>query len=643
LTAIARFTEYASKRHHLNLDALDYPGLHRWSVTELGQFWSSLCEFFGVRFHDQPADAIGREEMPGAEWFPGATLNYAEHALSVGPGRGAHDTAVIAVREDGVERFVTHRELREQVARARAGLRRVGVGVGDRVVALAPNTVETLVAFLATASLGAIWSSCSPDTGLRAVVDRFSQIEPVVLLTVNGYRYGGKRFEIGANVAQLQRRLPSLRTTVVVPDGESPAVPGTVGWAELVTREEPLSFVPVPFDHPLWVLYSSGTTGLPKAIVHGHGGIVLDHLKALGLHLDLGPADTFFWFTTTGWMMWNYVIAGLLVGSAVVLYDGNPAYPDLDAQWRIVERHKVTYFGLSPAMVTTSLKAGLRPRDRFDLASLKAVGATGSPLSADGFRWIADAVGDHLPICSMSGGTDLCAAFLGWSPTVPVWLGEMSCAWLGTAAEAYDSSGSPVVDEVGELVLTRPMPSMPVCFWNDPDGSRFRKAYFEDFPGVWRHGDSVRQTARGSFIIGGRSDSTLNRGGVRMGTAEFYAVVESFDEVSDSLVVDTGALDNPDQGRLLCFVVLTAGVTLDRVEPDLRAALRTHLSPRHVPDQFIAVEAVPRTQTGKKCEVPVKRILAGADPDAVISRDALANPDALDAFVALASTIVPPT
>ena len=638
-TAIARFAAYVLERHNLDFGVLDYQALHRWSVTELGEFWSSLCEFFGVRFHDQPVATIGREEMPGAEWFPGATLNYAEHVLTPGPGRGDHDIAVIAVREDGLEQSVTHRELRDQVARARAGLWRAGVGIGDRVVALAPNTVETLVAFLATASLGAIWSSCSPDTGPRAAVDRFSQIEPAVLVTVDGYRYGGRRFEIRGNIAELQQRLPTLRTTVVVPDdGDSPSVPGTIAWAELVSHHEPLSFVPVAFDHPLWVLYSSGTTGLPKAIVHGHGGIVLEHIKAMGLHLDLGPGDTFFWFTTTSWMMWNYVIAGLLVGSTVVLYDGNPAHPGLDAQWRIVERHKVTFFGTSPALVTTSLKAGLRPRDRFDLTSLKAIGATGSPLPADGFSWIADAVGEHLPISSISGGTDVCAAFLGWSPTVPVWLGEMSAAWLGAAAAAYDSGGSPVVDEIGELVLTRPMPSMPVCFWDDPDGSRLRKAYFEDFPGVWRHGDWVRQTARGSFIISGRSDSTLNRGGVRMGTADFYAVVESFEEVSDSLVIDTGALDGPDDGTLLCFVVLAPGVTLDQVEPDLRAALRAQLSPRHVPDRFIAVEAVPRTLTGKKSEVPVKRILAGADPDTVVSRDALANPEALDAFVALATT-----
>jgi acetoacetyl-CoA synthetase len=573
---------------------------------------------------------------------PRGTLNYAEHVLTDAPGRAPQDVAVVFCREDGTEITVTHEQLRHEVGRARVGLQHLGVGVGDRVVAYAPNAIETMVFFLAAASLGATWSCCSPEFGTQAVIDRFAQIEPVVMLAFDGYLYGGKTYDVSATVNELLRRLPTLRATIVVPQiDRAQAVTEAVAWTDFIEVESVLEFEPVPFDHPLWILYSSGTTGVPKAIVHGHGGIVLDHIKALGLHLDLKPGDRFMWYSTTGWMMWNYLLAGLLVGASIVIYDGNPGYPDVGVQWQLVERHKVTFFGMSAAFVHASMGQGIVPREQFDLSSLKGIGSTGSPLSASGYRWLHDAVAPALPICSISGGTDLCAAFIGTAPMVPVWTGELSCAWLGAAVAAYDSSGSPVVDEIGELVLTQPMPSMPVYFWNDPDGSKLRKAYFEDFPGVWRHGDWIRQTVRGSFIISGRSDSTLNRGGVRMGTAEFYAVVEGFDEVSDSLVIDTGAPDGPDDGTLLCFVVPAPGVTLEQIEPDLRAALRAQLSPRHVPDRFIAIEAVPRTLTGKKSEVPVKRILAGADPDTVVSRDALANPEALDAFLAMATTTGP--
>jgi acetoacetyl-CoA synthetase len=626
-------------REYRGIDVPDYAALHSWSVEDLEGFWSAVVEFEGVRFHSQPSAVLGAREMPGAEWFPDATLNYAEHALTPGPGREDGDIALVFAREDGLERTVTHAELRELVGRARAGLVRMGIGRGDRVVALAPNCVETLVMFLAAASLGAIWSSCSPDFGARAVHDRFAQIEPAVLLAVDGYVYGGKRFDVRANIEALRAQLPALRATVLVPYLDDAAtLDGTVSWSEFTATYAALEFEPVPFDHPLWVLYSSGTTGLPKGIVHGHGGIVLEHVKALGLQMELGPGHRFFWFTTTGWMMWNLLIGGLLVGSTVVLFDGNPGHPDLGALWKLAERHAITYFGVSAPFIQSSLKSGLRPRDQYDLGALSAIGSTGAPLSVEGFRWVGDAVGEHVQICSVSGGTDVCAAFVGSAPIVPVWLGEISCASLGAAVAAYDESGKELVDEVGELVITRPMPSMPVSFWNDPDGTRLREAYFEDFPGVWRHGDWVRLTPRGSYVIYGRSDSTLNRGGVRMGTADFYAVVESFEEILDSLVIDTTELAARDEGALLCFVVLAPGASLEDVEPALRRTLRSELSPRHVPDRFIVVDAVPRTLNGKKCEVPVKKILSGVAPDKAVSSGALQNPDALGPFLALAAT-----
>jgi acetoacetyl-CoA synthetase len=636
-SAIAEFARFVRDQRLADVDELDYSSLHAWSVDDLDGFWAAAAEFLGVRFHAVPRATLDSPTMPGTEWFPGATLNYAEHALADGPGRAGDDLAVVFVREDGLEKLVSHDELRELVARMRAGLLRLGVGRGDRVVALLPNCVEALAAFLAVASLGAIWSSCSPDFGTRAVRDRFAQLEPSVFLAVDGYRYGGKAFDVRDRVQALRDQMPTLACTVLLPYlDEGAELAGTVRWSELTAEPGSLDFDAVPFAHPLWVLYSSGTTGLPKGIVQGHGGIVVEHLKTLALHHDLGPGKRFFWFTTTGWMMWNLLISGLMVGSTVMMYDGSPGYPDLGTLWRLAEKHRVTYFGVSAPYVHACMKAGLRPVDEMDMSSIRALGSTGAPLSVDGFRWVADAVGRHVQICSMSGGTDVCTAFLESAPTVPVWLGELSCAALGASVAAYDARGSEVVDEVGELVLTKPMPSMPVSFWNDPDGSRLRAAYFTDFPAVWRHGDWVRKTTRGSFVIYGRSDSTLNRGGVRMGTADFYAVVEGFEQIADSLVVDTTELGAADDGELLCFLVLVPGATVAEVEPRLRQALRAELSPRHVPDRFIAVDAIPHTINGKKCEVPVKRILAGVDPEHAVSRDALANPDSLDPFIAMA-------
>ncbi len=625
-------------RAERGVEVADYRELWEYSTESIAEFWDSVTEFLGVRWHERPTEVLSGTEMPGARWFAGGTLNYAEHALAggvAGAAKGDSELAVIFHREDGAGGALTYGDLRAQVAAARAALRELGVTKGDRVVALAPNCPQTLVAFLAAASLGAVWSSCSPDFGVRAVSDRFTQIEPKVLIAVNGYVYNGRTFDVRSTVDQLRGQIPSLAATVLVNYAGEGALEGAHDWDELLRAHEgaALEFDAVEFDHPLWVLYSSGTTGLPKGIVQGHGGITVEHLKALALQSDLGPGERFFWFTTTGWMMWNFLVSGLLVGSTIVLFDGSPGYPDLSVLWQLAEEHKVTYFGTSAPFVQSCLKAHLKPAQDYDLSALRAIGSTGAPLSDDGFRWIADEIGSGVQICSVSGGTDLCTAFVGAAPDVPVWLGELSCRCLGAAVEAYDEHGQPVVEQVGELMITKPMPSMPVFFWNDEDGSKLREAYFEEYPGKWRHGDWIRITGRGSAVIYGRSDSTLNRGGVRMGTAEFYRVVEGFEQIADSLVIDTSA---NEEGELLCFLVLAPGARLEDVEPTLRKELRAALSPRHVPDRFILVDEVPRTLNGKKCEVPVKKILRGVAPDKAVSRDALANPESLAPFVALA-------
>ncbi|MFD4641686.1 acetoacetate--CoA ligase [Lentzea sp. NPDC058436] len=627
---MTEFRAWLADRGH---DFADYESLWEWSVSDLEAFWGAIAAYFDVRFHTEPMRVLGSAEMPGAEWFPGATLNYAEHALR----RGADDDlAVIFHREDGVASSLTFGALRARVAAFRAALASLGVSQGDRVVALVPNAPEALIAFLAAASLGATWSSCSPDFGARAVADRFTQIEPAVFVAVAGYVYNGRSFDTRPVVEEIRAQLPGLRATVLIDYLDNGAsLPDTLSFSELIASNEgaALEFTPVPFDHPLWVLYSSGTTGLPKGIVQGHGGIVLEHLKMLGLHGDLGPGDRFFWFTTTGWMMWNYLVGGLLVGTTIVLFDGSPAYPSLNALWHLAEQHRVTYFGTSAPYVQSCLKEGIDPSATYDLTGLRVVGSTGAPLTPEGFRWIASAVGKDVQIASVSGGTDLCTAFVAASPDRPVWLGELSCRALGAAVHAYDDAGNALEDSVGELVITKPMPSMPVFFWGDADGSRLRDAYFDTYPGIWRHGDWIRITPRGSAVIYGRSDSTLNRGGVRMGTSEFYRVVESIDGVVDSLVIDTSGVS---EGELLCFVVLD-GVSLPDVEPLLRKELRASLSPRHVPNRFVAVTEIPRTLNGKKCEVPVKKILAGMDPDRAVSRGALRNPESLQPFLELAS------
>jgi acetoacetyl-CoA synthetase len=569
--------------------------------------------------------------MPGAEWFPGATLNYAEHAVG-GPD---DELAVLAYSQTRDRVELTWAQLRDQVARARAGLARLGVGRGDRVVAYLPNVPETLVAFLATASLGAIWASCAPEFGARSVVDRFGQVEPTVLLAVAGYGYGSKDIDRREQVAEIRAGLPTLRHVVHVPYGNQ-ELPDALGWTELLAEPGELAWEPVPFAHPLCVLFSSGTTGKPKAIVHSHGGILLEHLKNHGLSWDLHEGDRILWFSTTAWMMWNALVSALLVRASIVMIDGNPLHPDLRWQWRLAEETGATLMGASPGFLMACRQEGVRPAAEFDLSRVRQIGAAGSPLPPEGYRWVAEQFGPDVLLNVGSGGTDVCSGIVQGSPLQPVWVGEIAGPCLGVDAQAFDEKGERVVGELGELVITAPMPSMPVGFWGDADGSRYRGTYFDTYPGVWRHGDWVRFSEVGSAVIAGRSDATLNRGGVRLGTAEFYRVVEELPEVADSLVVH---LEDPagGHGELLLYVQLRPEADLvEALRRRIATALRTELSPRHIPDGIAAVPVVPRNRTGKKLELPAKKILLGAALDDVASRDVLADPSSLDPFVELA-------
>jgi len=619
----------------------DYHALWRWSVDELEDFWASIWDYFEVRASTPYDRVLPGREMPGAEWFTGARLNYAENLLAGKPDDRLALQHASELRELDA---LTWGELREQVARAASALRGLGVAPGDRVVAYLPNIPETLVAFLATASIGAIWSSCSPDFGPGSVIDRFAQIEPKVLVCVDGYRYNGRDFDRRDVVADLLAAMPSVDHTVVLPyldpDPDVAAFRNPIAWDELLAAGEPgeIDFEQVAFDHPLWVLYSSGTTGLPKAIVQGHGGILVEQLKKLGLHLDAQEGDRVFWFTTTGWMMWNFLVGVLLTDGSIILHDGSPGHPDTGVLWDLAANAGMTCFGTSASYVAACMKAGVEPGSGRDLSALRSVGSTGSPLAPEGFQWIYDHVGADTWLFSTSGGTDVCTAFVGGVPILPVYRGELQARSLGCAVEAFDEGGNAVIDEVGELVLTEPMPSMPLFLWGDEDGSRYRASYFDMYPGVWRHGDWIEITSRGTAVIYGRSDSTINRSGVRMGTSEIYRAVASVPEVTDALVVD---IPRPGtEGWMPLFVVLRDGVELsDELRAELARRIREQCSPRHVPDEVYAIAEVPRTLSGKVLEVPVKRILTGTPPEQAASRDSLANPAALDWFVELSSRL----
>jgi acetoacetyl-CoA synthetase len=612
------------------LQFADYAELWKWSVDELEEFWASLVEFFEVRFSEGGSTVLGERSMPGAQWFPGARCSFAEHVF-----RGKRDEDV-AIRHASELRSLdswTWGRLRAETAAVVAGLRASGVGEGDRVVAYMPNIPETVAAFLACASIGAIWSSAAPEFGARSVIDRFAQVTPKVMLAIDGYRYGGKDFDRSQIVERIAAQIPGLERVV-----RFGYLDGT-GWEDgfLGNSSSELSFAPLPFDHPLWILYSSGTTGLPKPIVHGQGGILIEVVKNSHLHLDAQQGDRLFWFSTTGWMMWNYLVGVLLTEASIVLFDGSPGHPSLDVLWDLAADAGVTTFGTSASYIAGCLKAGTKPADGRDLSALKAVGSTGSPLSPEGFRWIYDELGSDIWLLSTSGGTDVCTAFVCGVPVLPVYLGEIQARALGAAVESFDPDGKPLIDDVGELVITQPMPSMPIFLWGDEDGSRLIDSYYSMYPGIWRHGDWIKITPRGTTIIYGRSDSTINRGGVRMGTAEIYAAVLDIDEVVDALVVDLPR--EGTDGWMPLFVVLRQGVMLDdELVGEIRRRIREDCSPRHIPNEIRQIAAVPRTLSNKVLEVPVKRILMGTPAEEAASRESLVNPEALDYFSELAKS-----
>ncbi len=648
---IGHFLRWVNTEYALSLT--DWDSLYDWSITAIEDFWESIWRYFEVKAHRPYTSVLGKHTMPHADWFPGARLNYTEHSL--GGEDQADDIAVTAVSQTREDVTLTFSELRDEVARVRAGLEELGVGSGDRVVGYLPNQPEALVAFLATASLGAIWASCAPEFGTRSVIDRFSQIEPKVLLAIPGYRYGSKDIDRSDELAEVVAALPSLSHVIGVDYGDftvdadlrrrllsaaekNPTGLEVVDYADIGDASSPLESVDVDFDHPLFILFSSGTTGRPKAIVHSHGGILLETLKNHALHFDLGPGSRFCWFSTTAWMMWNALVGGLLVGSSIVMIDGNPNYPDSKDLWRIASGTRATLMGMAPGAIMAARKEGFHPTEEFDLSSVEQFGVAGAPLPAAGYDWVMNEFGDDVLLNVGCGGTDVCTGILQASPLTPVYSGQMSGCSLGFAAKSLDETGAEVVDELGELVITEPVPSMPVTFWGSDGDSRYFEAYFSTFPGVWRHGDWVRFASDGGVVVTGRSDATLNRGGVRLGTADFYSVLDTFPEVADSLVIH---LEDPDggMGELILFV---------RPEPDteftsdltsrIGKALKTRLSPRHAPDTVVPVERIPLGRTGKKLEVPVKRIVQGADLDSVASPGALMDPTSLDEYVGFAAS-----
>lgn len=610
----------------------DYAQMWKWSVDELESFWESVWEYSGIISSSPYSKVLGVATMPGAEWFPGSNLNFTENIFA----QSQENQPALYFRSEFIStQEMSWSELKGRVASVAKGLKELGVGTGDRVAAYLPNIPETVVAFLATASIGAIWSVCSPDFGSRSVIDRFQQIEPVVLLAVDGYSYNGKRFDKRDEVQMIQKSLTSLQHTVFIPYIQEEILEGCTPWETLLRHEVQLTFQAVPFEHPLWIVYSSGTTGLPKPIVQSHGGIILEYKKTMMIQHGYKPGDVVYWFSSTGWVMWNMLIGCLLTGSTIVIYDGSPSYPSMDVLWELAEETGIMFFGTSAPFILNSMKMNVRPKEKYDLSKLKSLFSTGAPLTGDGYKWVYEHVKSDIWLVSASGGTDVCSAFVGGVPIEPVRIGEIQGRSLGVAAEAFDEDGNALTNEVGELVITKPMPSMPLYFWNDEDNKRYHESYFDEYPGIWKHGDWIKIVEKGRCVIYGRSDSTINRSGVRMGTSDLYRVIATLDVVMDSLVIDLEVMGK--SASLILFVVLKEGHSLDdELRSKLKNQIREHLSPRFIPDEIYAVKDIPKTLNGKKMEVPIRKLLLGFDAEIVINSDSMGNPDSLRFFLELA-------
>ncbi|BDG46916.1 acetoacetate--CoA ligase [Parageobacillus sp. KH3-4] len=635
-SSIKRYMNWLKEKKGLAFET--HQALWNWSVEHLEEFWESVWEYCGIQSATPYRCVLEERKMPGAKWFLGATLNYAENVFR----NERSDRPALLFRSELVPyREVTWKELKEKTAAVASALKKIGVKPGDRVVAYMPNIPETVIAFLACASIGAIWSSCSPDFGASSVIDRFQQIEPAVLFAIDGCQYNGKEFDKRPIVDELREKLPSLKKTILLPYLRKNAQArddSVLLWDEIIREKAELSYEYVPFDHPLWILYSSGTTGLPKPIVQGHGGILLEHLKSLMIEENITKESTFFWFTTTGWMMWNFLIGGLLVGATVVLYDGSPTYPDGNVLWELAEKARVTHFGTSAAFINICMKLGIKPKESYDFSDLEAVLSTGSPLTAEGFLWVYENVKGDICLVSCSGGTDVCTAFVGGSPILPVRAGIIQCRSLGANVQAFDENGNRLMNEVGELVIIDPMPSMPLYFWNDKNYKRYLDSYFDTYPGIWKHGDWIKIDEEGGCVIYGRSDSTINRAGVRMGTSEIYRAVEAIDEVLDSLVIDLEMMGR--KSFMPLFVVLQPEVALnEELKEKIKNAIRQKVSPRFVPDEIYQVEQIPKTLNGKKIEIPIRKLLLGFPLEKAVNPGSMANPEALDFFIELAKTI----
>nr|WP_285890932.1 acetoacetate--CoA ligase [Mesobacillus maritimus] len=630
---VKKFTNWLKETRGLEIE--EYNDLWKWSVNDLEGFWSAIWDYFEIKSYTDYQEVVSGGKMPQVQWFQGATLNYAEHVFR---NEVEDKAAIISQSENRPKQELTWAELKKMTAAIAAYLKDAGIKPGDRVVAYAPNIPETVAAFLACASIGAVWSSCAPEFGIKSVIDRFKQIEPKVLFTVDGYQYSGKKYDRLESVKKIQQELPSLQETVIIPYLEDePVMDGLNNWmfwdeVQINYQDQPLTFEPVPFQHPLWILYSSGTTGKPKGIVQSQGGIVIEHLKSLTFGMDLKPDDKFFWYTTTGWMMWNLQVGGLLAGTTILLYDGNPGYPNHETLWKFAEDTQLTVFGTSASFIMASMKADVKPLEQFELSQLKAIGVTGSPLPESGFDWVYDQVKKDVWLYSTSGGTDVCSGFVGGSALLPVYRGEIQARSLGVAVQAYNDAGKAVYDEIGELVVTEPMPSMPIYFWNDETGERYRNSYFDVFPDVWRHGDFIKISPKGSSVIYGRSDATINRGGIRMGTSEIYSALEVIPTVVDSLIIDIPL--NEENSFMPLFVVLKEGVELtDELKTSINQTIRQNCSPRHVPNKIYEVKELPKTLNGKKIEVPIKKILMGVPFEQAVNADSLLNPETLQYFV----------